>query len=297
MKKIIALILSLSMTLSLTACGGSPAPSTSSGDTFTSTNTQAKTMKVSIGVPESHFEYVACEKMKEHIETSTNGSIKVELYASNQIGNDQEVFEGLSLGVAQMLPCGSDIIGNFCPEYSLLSLPYLFDDMKGLKIRTMTVPIHLEMFEAMGANPTPMNSSEVFSALQQGVVDGQENPCSNIYSNKYHEVQKYLTLDGHVFTFVTFVCAKDWFESLSEVEQTAIREGVDIATEYMSQACTAEDETALEAMIAEGLQVTELTEEAKDGFRDAVADVRDRNGNAINPEMYQQMMQAIEAAA
>lgn len=169
--------------------------------------------------------------------------------------------------------------------------------MKGLKIRTMTVPIHLEMFEAMGANPTPMNSSEVFSALQQGVVDGQENPCSNIYSNKYHEVQKYLTLDGHVFTFVTFVCAKDWFESLSEVEQTAIREGVDIATEYMSQACTAEDETALEAMIAEGLQVTELTEEAKDGFRDAVADVRDRNGNAINPEMYQQMMQAIEAAA
>ena len=171
------------------------------------------------------------------------------------------------------------------------------DDMKGLKIRTMSVPIHLEMFEAMGASPTPMNSSEVFSALQQGVVDGQENPCSNIYSNKYHEVQKYLTLDGHVFTFVTFVCSKEWFESLTEAEQTAVREGVDIATEYMSQACTAEDEAALEAMIAEGLQVTELTEEAKDGFRAAVADVRERNGNAINPEMYQQMMQAIEAAA
>ncbi|MFR6187378.1 MAG: TRAP transporter substrate-binding protein [Lawsonibacter sp.] len=154
-----------------------------------------------------------------------------------------------------------------------------------------------EYVEAMGASPTPMNSSEVFSALQQGVVDGQENPCSNIYSNKYHEVQKYLTLDGHVFTFVTFVCSKEWFESLTEAEQTAVREGVDIATEYMSQACTAEDEAALEAMIAEGLEVTELTEEAKDGFRAAVADVRERNGNAINPEMYQQMMQAIEAAA
>ena len=154
-----------------------------------------------------------------------------------------------------------------------------------------------EYVEAMGASPTPMNSSEVFSALQQGVVDGQENPCSNIYSNKYHEVQKYLTLDGHVFTFVTFVCSKEWLESLTEAEQTAVREGVDIATEYMSQACTAEDEAALEAMIAEGLQVTELTEEAKDGFRAAVADVRERNGNAINPEMYQQMMQAIEAAA
>ena len=130
MKKIIALILSLSMTLSLTACGGSPAPVTSGGETSTPANAEAKTMKVSIGVPESHFEYVACEKMKEHIETSTNGSIKVELYASNQIGNDQEVLEGLPLGVAQMLPCGSDIIGNFCPEYSLLSLPYLFDDIE-----------------------------------------------------------------------------------------------------------------------------------------------------------------------
>ena len=103
---------------------------TSGGETSTPANAEAKTMKVSIGVPESHFEYVACEKMKEHIETSTNGSVKVELYASNQIGNDQEVLEGLPLGVAQMLPCGSDIIGNFCPEYSLLSLPYLFDDIE-----------------------------------------------------------------------------------------------------------------------------------------------------------------------
>lgn len=65
--------------------------------------------------------------------------------------------------------------------------------MKGLKIRTMTTPIHLEVFEALGANPTPMAFSELFSALQQGVVDGQENPLMNIYANKLHEVQKYLT--------------------------------------------------------------------------------------------------------
>ena len=54
------------------------------------------------------------------------------------------------------------------------------EDMKGLKIRTMTTPIHLEVFEALGANPTPMAFSELFSALQQGVVDGQENPLMNI---------------------------------------------------------------------------------------------------------------------
>lgn len=346
--------MTLVLVLSLTACGGSGGSGDGGKDAGEDTGKDTggtsgtvTTMKVSIGVPETHFEYIACEKMKEHIESATGGSIQVELYASNQIGNDQEVFEGLPLGVAQMVPCGSDIIGNFCKEFSLLSLPYLFDDiaqvdevmtgqfgqdllakledlgyvglgfgdfgfrhitnnvrpittvedLKGLKLRTMTVPIHLEMFEAMGASPTPMASSEVFSALQQGVVDGQENPCSNIYSNKYHEVQKYMTLDGHVFTFVTFVCAKNWFEGLTEAEQTAVREGVAIATQHMSEACAAEDEAALQKMIDEGLEVTELTPEAKEGFRAAVAGVQEKNGSAINAEMYQQMMDAIAAAA
>lgn len=348
-KKLSALTLALSMALSLTACGGGSTASGSSASSSASTSapkSPSATMKVSIGTSESHFEYIACEKMKEHIETATNGSVTVELYASNQIGNDQEVFEGLPLGVAQMLPCGSDIIGNFCKDYSLLSLPYLFDDIeqvdtvmtgefgqalldeldslgyvglgfgdfgfrhitnnvrpiktvedvKGLKIRTMTTPIHLEMFEAMGANPTPMAFSELFSALQQGVVDGQENPLMNIYANKLNEVQKYLTLDGHVFTFVTFVCSKDWFETLDATQQQAVREGVQIATEYMSQACAAEDETALNSMIEEGMDVTELTPEAKEGFRQAVSEVREKNGNAINPEMYQKMLDAIAAA-
>lgn len=121
LKRLTALSLALLLALSLAACGGGNDAAGSGKDT--GTPGKVTTMKVSIGVPETHFEYIACEKMKEHIETAANGSIQVELYASNQIGNDQEVFEGLPLGVAQMVPCGSDIIGNFCKEFSLLSLP------------------------------------------------------------------------------------------------------------------------------------------------------------------------------
>lgn len=160
----------------------------------------------------------------------------------------------------------------------------------------MTTPIHLEVFEALGANPTPMAFSELFSALQQGVVDGQENPLMNIYSNKLNEVQKYLTLDGHVFTLVTFVVSKDWYDSLDPSHQQALQEGAKIASDYMKETCIADDATALEKMKEEGMEVVELTEEAKQGFRDAVKGVSEKYGNEINPEKYQELLAAIEAA-
>ena len=216
-KRMLAALLAGSMLL--TACGGAgdrqhhrrlrerypralrQTPGTQSG--------QKVTMKVSVGVADNHFEAVAVNKMKEYIEEQTGGNFTVEIFTGAQIGNDQEVFEGLKLGVADMLPCGTDIIGNFSKDFGLLSLPYLFDnekqveavvegefgqsllkeledigyvglgfgnfgfrhttnskhpinsveDMKGLKIRTMTTPIHLEVFEALGANPSLWHSA------------------------------------------------------------------------------------------------------------------------------------------
>ena len=74
---------------------------------------------------DNHFEAVAVNKMKEYIEEQTGGNFTVEIFTGAQIGNDQEVFEGLKLGVADMLPCGTDIIGNFSKDFGLLSLPYL----------------------------------------------------------------------------------------------------------------------------------------------------------------------------
>ena len=74
------------------------------------------------------------------------------------------------------------------------------DDLKGVKIRTPKSTWRIKMFKAWGANPTPMSFSEVFVGLQTGVIDGQENPYTNIYSAKLNEVQKYLSVTGHVYT-------------------------------------------------------------------------------------------------
>lgn len=82
-----------------------------------------------------------------------------------------------------------------------------------------------------------MAFSELFSALQQGVVDARKNPLMNIYANKLHEVQKYLTLDGHVFTFC-HICLKDWYDKLEPSYQQILNDGIKIATEYMKESCS-----------------------------------------------------------
>src|SRR3970040_2016437 len=88
-------------------------------------------------------------------------------------------------------------------------------DLKGLKLRTPKGEWRVKMFQAYGANPSPMAFSEVFVALQTGVMDGQENPLIQIYSAKFQEVQKYLSLSGHVYTPAYITTGKKRWESLT----------------------------------------------------------------------------------
>lgn len=95
------------------------------------------------------------------------------------------------------------------------------DDLKDLKLRTPKGSWRVKMFKGYGANPTPMSLSEVFVALQTGVIDGQENPFAQIYSQKFHEVQKYLSLTGHVYTpAYVLVGAKQWAKLPEDVRKT-----------------------------------------------------------------------------
>jgi TRAP-type transport system periplasmic protein len=96
------------------------------------------------------------------------------------------------------------------------------EDVKGLKIRTMEAPTHLAIWRAIGANPTPM-AWPIFTQLQQGVIDGQENPIAVIYAAKLHEAgQKYLTLTRHVYSALVFVANKSFIDGLSPQERKVI---------------------------------------------------------------------------
>ncbi|NVK41126.1 MAG: DctP family TRAP transporter solute-binding subunit [Oceanospirillaceae bacterium] len=95
-------------------------------------------------------------------------------------------------------------------------------DLEGLKIRVMTTPLYVEMVKSLGGEPTPISWPEVPSALATGVVDGQENPISVIYGNKFYEMQKYLTLDGHVYGTDFLVINEDLYQGLSDDDKRLI---------------------------------------------------------------------------
>lgn len=96
------------------------------------------------------------------------------------------------------------------------------DDLKGLKLRTPGSKTRVLSFEMLGASPVTMNIGEVYLALQQGVLDGQENPLSNIRKWSWHEVQKYISMSNHVYTPITFVMNLNRFNSLTEEQREAV---------------------------------------------------------------------------
>lgn len=108
-------------------------------------------------------------------------------------------------------------------------------DLAGLKIRTPPDPMTLDIFTALGANPTPMAFSELYIALQQGVVDGQENPLMNIESSKLHEVQKYISLTGHKYESTPLLISKVIWDGLSTEDQAALTEAAKEAGTYNRQ--------------------------------------------------------------
>ncbi|MBW2146800.1 MAG: TRAP transporter substrate-binding protein [Deltaproteobacteria bacterium] len=105
-------------------------------------------------------------------------------------------------------------------------------DLKGMKVRTMKVPDHLTLWKSLGANPTPIAWSEVYTALQQGVVDGQENPFETIYLTKFYEVQKYITVVGHIYDVQPVIMSKKFYDSLPPNYQKIMYMAADIATKF-----------------------------------------------------------------
>jgi tripartite ATP-independent transporter DctP family solute receptor len=128
-------------------------------------------------------------------------------------------------------------------------------DLKGLKIRTMEVPAHQEMMRAMGAIPTPVSWLELYSALQTGVVNGQENPIGNIAYLKAYEVQKYLTLDGHLTLVNTWVVNERWFQKLSSEQRQIIREAAEVATLVNRGYAELKDTTGLKELKEKGMRI------------------------------------------
>jgi tripartite ATP-independent transporter DctP family solute receptor len=146
------------------------------------------------------------------------------------------------------------------------------EDLKGMKIRTPPDEMTVDIFEALGANPTPMNFSELYIGLEQGVVDGQENPLMNIYSSKLYEVQDYISMTGHKYESTPLLMSKSIWDTLSAEQQEVIQEAAVEAGEFNRQASLEADEELRSEMEEAGVAFNEVE---KQPFIEATSSVYD----------------------
>ena len=137
------------------------------------------------------------------------------------------------------------------------------DDLKGLKLRTMENPVHIAAYKGFGIVPTPMAFPEVFTALQQGTVDGQENPLSVIMASKFDQVQKHLSLTGHVYSPGIFLMSKAAFDKLSAADKTAFIESAKEGAKANRARVDEDDAKGVADLKSKGMSVVENLDKAK----------------------------------
>ncbi|MCF6096464.1 DctP family TRAP transporter solute-binding subunit [Thermovorax subterraneus] len=136
------------------------------------------------------------------------------------------------------------------------------EDMKGIKFRSSQSPIRIKMFNVLGSSAIPIAFPELYTALQQGTVDGQENPLPVIESSRFYEVQKYLSLSGHLYNAGVFIINPKVWESYPEDVKKAIQEAAIEARDYERKLNSEENDKIIERLKAAGMQVNEIDRES-----------------------------------
>ncbi|SER42857.1 tripartite ATP-independent transporter solute receptor, DctP family [Vreelandella subterranea] len=169
-------------------------------------------------------------------------------------------------------------------------------DVRGLAIRTMENPVHLDIWETLGANPTPMAFGELFSAMEQGVVDGQENPWSTILTSNFHEVQEFGSETRHVYTpFIKMISERTW-DNLDPEYQALIQEAALKAADYEIQLSAEYDDWSRNQLEERGMKITRLDDEQIAAFQEAVQPVYEEWAPRIGEDLVEEFQQIAESS-
>ncbi len=169
-------------------------------------------------------------------------------------------------------------------------------DLKGMKIRVQSDPTQLALFEELGASTMTVSFSELFTALQQKLCDGQDNPIISVVSKKFYEVQNYITMLNHLPNISMFVMSDAYYQSLSAEEQGWIDQAAQDATKACFDTLVDTQATLKEQLIAYGIHVTDLTDEEYQVFVDSVPKTTAQCQETIGEENWAKLMSAIETA-
>lgn len=258
----------------------------------------------------------------ERLEELSEGTMRVKIYPSGQLGNERESVELLQLGMLDMTKVASSVIENFVPAMGVYSLPYLFEDhnhfwttlngpvgneillqgtpfrirglcyydagfrsfyisdravrtpedLGGLKIRVMRSNLSIQTINMLGANATPMAYGELYTALQQGVVDGAENNPPNFYGSKHFEQARYYTLDEHAAPPDVLLIGTHTWNGLTAQQQEWLAQATAESVAHQRRLWMEATTAALQAVQEAGVTVIRPN---KGPFQEAVAPIYD----------------------
>ncbi|MCX7857937.1 MAG: DctP family TRAP transporter solute-binding subunit [Deltaproteobacteria bacterium] len=167
-------------------------------------------------------------------------------------------------------------------------------DLKGLKIRVIESPLHIDTFKALGANPTPMPFPEIYNALQQKIIDGQDNPLYTSILMKFTEVNKYATITNHILTECPTIVNRAFWNSLTADQQRIFREAAEVQIKVNRELNAKNRIEALEKAKAQNVEVYVLSDREKDEFKKAVKPVLEKYRQIVGPEWYDFFVKKIE---
>lgn len=195
-------------------------------------------------------------------------------------------------------PLGSALLEKL-PEVGLIGLGYWdlgfrnvtnskrpvarLEDWQGLKLRVIPNPVYLETFNVLKANPVPMSFSELYTALETKTVDGQENPFAVIRSNKFYEVQKYLSATNHVYSTNVILVSKKFWDKLSAVEQKIMKDAFVEARDYQRKISVEAANKAVDELKAAGMQYNDVSPAEQERMRQAVKPTIEKFLNSYDP--------------
>ncbi len=267
---------------------------------------KTKSLKLAHGLDSAHPVHKGMIFMAERLAEKSNGTLKIEIYPSQQLGTERQALELLQIGSLAMTKVSGAVMENFSPKIKCLSLPYVFrdrehiykvqdgqlgrdlliqsekywlrglgyfdagqrsfytkeksinepDDLIGMKIRVQESPMAINLVKALGGAPTPISWGELYTALQQGVVDGAENNPPSFVSSRHYEICKFYSLNEHTAVPDILIIGTIAWNRLSPQEQEWLQESADEAISYQRKLWVEAEQESLEIVRAAGVSVT-----------------------------------------
>jgi len=280
-----------------------------------------------------HPTSMGVKKFAELVAAKSGGKIKVNEFASSQLGNELQQQSALMGGVQEMLVASTTSLAGIVKEFGMLDFPFLFsnarqadamvdgpvgkmlnarltekgivvlgffdlgfrnvtnskrpitkgEDLEGLKLRVIPNPVFIETFKTFKSNPVPMPFAELYGALENKAVDGQENPYAVILSSKFYEVNKYVSETNHVYATNPIQISKRFWDKLSAVEQKLIQDAATEAQNYQRVASREVSSKAVAELKAKGMVFNTISAPEQARMRSAVKAVHDKFAGSYDP--------------